>query len=662
MKRLFFLFLFLPVLLRAQPAPAYDICVYGATSAGVIAAYTARMLGRSVVLVTPGTHTGGLTAGGLGFTDIGNKYAVTGLALDFYRRTGRQYGKFESWIFEPHVASAIFAHYIDTAHVPVLYRSRLLSVQKEQGLIKSIAIDAGDGKDRRLIKARMFIDCSYEGDLMAKAGVSYSTGREANSMYKEVFNGVQVHKGNQFPDGVDPYKTPGDPNSGLLWGISSAALPPAGSGDKKVQAYNFRICLTNDPANRIPITRPPGYDSTRYELLLRCMAQIPNVTLRHIVKMDMMPNHKTDINNNGGFSTDMIGMNWDYPDAGEARRDTIRRAHEEYDKGLLYFIGHDPRVPASVREAMLPWGYPKDEYTANDHWSPQLYIREARRMLGEYVMTQANCEGKETVSDGIAMAAYGMDSHNTDRLVINGMVKNEGDVQRGVAGPYPVSYRSIIPKAQECHNLLVPVCLSASHIAYGSIRMEPVFMVLGQSAATAAVLAVQEGKTVQQVDIKRLQQLLAANPLANGSEPELLVDDRDKEQVEIKGEWQYRKGDGYGPGYLAARGDSGGEKSIKFIPAVRKSGVYNVYTYMLPRLKNLSSQTLINVADESGLHPVTVRKSGIGLQGQTSGEWVFLGSFKWSKGNTGYVEITGREADGEVVADAVLLVPAGTRH
>jgi hypothetical protein len=645
--------------------PAYDICVYGGTSGGVIAAYTARKMGKSVLLVEPGRHLGGLSSGGLGYTDIGNKYAVTGLGLDFYRRTGRQYGQFEAWIFEPHIAEDVFMQYIHAAKVEVLYQNRVVSARKENGFIKEVVLEnvSGGAIHLKTIKAKIFIDCSYEGDLLPRAGVSYMVGRESSGVYNEAYNGVQVQpsttpqRGNQVPDGVDPYKIPGDPNSGLLWGISNAPLAAVGSGDKHVQAYNFRICLTNDPANRIPITPPEGYDSTKYALLPRYIAKLTTQSdIREILKFDLMPNHKTDINNGGGFSTDMIGMNWNYPDADYANRQKIQKEHELYDKGLLYFIGHDPRIPDSIRQFMLDWGYPKDEYKDNNNWSPQMYIREARRMIGAYVMTQANCERKEIVPDGIGMAAYGMDSHNTQRLVMNGIVKNEGDVEKGGAGPYPIAYRSLTPKENECKNLLVPVCLSASHIGYGSIRMEPVFMVLGQSAGIAAVLAIDQHTTVQGVAVKRIQQLLKSNPLADGSTPEILVDNEDSAHVEIKGNWSLKKGGTYGPSaYYSAVNDK--SKAIKFIPEVNKAGNYDIYTYVLPKLNNASSNATYTVFNGSKEEEVIIRKTDIDIKGQTNGEWVHLGKYNLPAGSNAYVVITNGNADGVIVADAVLFVP-----
>ncbi len=337
-----------------------------------------------------------------------------------------------------------------------------------------------------------------------------------------------MQEGHQLPDGVDPYKIAGKPESGLLWGIAAGNLEPNGSGDKKVQAYNYRICLSSDPKNSIPISKPENYDPSQFDLLVRMMQKQPAKTkLGDYFIWSKMPNNKTDINNRGGFSTDMIGMDYDYPDADYKTRKKIIDSHESYTKSLLYFFGHDERVSQAIREEMLKWGYPKDEYTDSGNWSPQLYIREARRMIGNYVMTQANCEGKEVVKDGVGMAAYTMDSHNCQRIVVNGMVKNEGNVEQGGFGPYPISYNCLVPKESECSNLLVPVCLSATHIAYGSIRMEPVFMVLAQSSAAAAVMAIDGKTSVQKIDITKLQQHLKTNPLANNSAPEILVDNED---------------------------------------------------------------------------------------------------------------------------------------
>ncbi|HRO47103.1 FAD-dependent oxidoreductase [Agriterribacter sp.] len=635
-----------------------DICVYGGTAAGVVAAYTAKQMGRSVILIEAGKHIGGLTSGGLGYTDIGNKYVVSGISRDFYRRVGKHYGKFEQWIFEPHVAKATLMQYITAAKVNVLYEHEVITVKKETAHIREITLryTGPNGKQAdQTIKARMFIDCSYEGDLMAKAGVSYIVGREANSVYNETYNGVQLMDKHQFPDDIDPYVIPGDPKSGLLWGISGKALAERGTGDSKVQAYNYRLCLTNEPANSIPITKPDDYDASKYELLLRVIEKNKSASLNPHLKIDLMPNHKTDINNNGPFSTDMIGMNYDYAEADFTTRQKIAKAHESYTKGLLYFLGNDERVPVHLRQEMLQWGYPKDEYTDNGNFTPQMYIREARRMIGAYVMTQDNCEGKRTVADGVGMAAYTMDSHNCQRIVVNGMVKNEGDVQVRGGGPYPVAYRSIIPQPGECKNLLVPVCLSASHIAYGSIRMEPVFMVLAQSAAVAASMAIQSGKAVQDVDVKKLQQSLQANPLMNSAAPEILVDNDDTAHVTIDGKWEAVTQGAYGSSKLR-NADNSVRQSVRFTPTIVKAGGYKIYYYLTTSEKP-STSTQVKIFNGQTIKSVPVSSAELKVEGQTSGGWIDLGAYRLPAGKKGYVEITNEGADGIVIADAVLFIP-----
>ncbi|MGX5816740.1 FAD-dependent oxidoreductase [Chitinophaga lutea] len=632
-----------------------NICVYGASSAGVIAAYTAQKAGRSVLLIDPGKHVGGLTTGGLGYTDIGNKYAIQGLALEFYRQVGAHYGKFEQWIFEPHVADSIFSDYLRRAKVQPMLEHRLQAVQKENGAIRQITLNAG-GKTVT-VAADMFIDATYEGDLMAKAGVRYIVGREGNDVYNETWNGVQLLDGHQFPDGIDPYKTPGDASSGLLWGITPYPLNQRGMGDKHVQAYNYRICLTDNPANRIPITKPANYDPARYELLARLIKAQPQKTkLNDYFIWSRMPNNKTDINNRNGFSTDMIGWSHAYPEADYDKRAEIIREHEDYTKGLLYFFQSDPRVPAAIRQEISQWGYPKDEYRNNGNWTPQLYIREARRMIGDYVMTQANCTGKEVVEDGIGMAAYTMDSHNTQRLVVykdgKDMVKNEGNVEVGGFPPYPVSYRALIPKESECKNLFVPICLSASHIAYGSIRMEPVFMGLGQASAVAADMAIRKKTSVQQIDGKEVNRILAANPLADGRQGDILVDNGDK-AVTFEGNWKTVKGKGsYGPDKLVA--EQAGKAAFR--SQVPRSGQYAVYMYY-PRLSNNAAVTKVAVRHGKTEQLVQVKADDVKVVGQTSGEWVKLGTFPMRKGETSTIEIQSDGGEGVVVADAVRWVP-----
>jgi hypothetical protein len=520
------LYLFLlvnPTRCTKQESLSCDICIYGGTSSGVIAALAADRLGKSVILVEPGNHLGGLSSGGLGATDIGNKFAITGMARDFYREIGKAYDTTEQWIFEPHVAELLFNRYIDSSGVRIFMQSklvRLIRTGKRIEQIITVASNIPGYRSRRRIRAKVFIDCSYEGDMMYLAKVNYTIGREDNRTYGESLNGVQLKDKHQFPDSVDPWIVPGNPGSGLVWGIQKELPEPMGTGDRKVQAYNFRLCLTRDTSNFIAIKAPEKYERSWYELLARLIrlrmkkGEAPD--LGQYMHIQMMPGGKTDINNNGAFSTDMINESWNYAEASYRGRQNIKALHEKYIKGFLYFLGHDTAVPVELRNQMLSWGYTRDEFTDNNGFPHQMYIRESRRMVGEYVMSERNCRGIERVEDGIGMAAYTMDSHNCQRIVLNGMVKNEGDVQVGGFPPYPVSYRSIIPKKSECQNLLVPVCLSASHIAYGSIRMEPVFMVLGQSAALAAELAIERHCAVQEVPYNEIQSRLKSDPLFNG--------------------------------------------------------------------------------------------------------------------------------------------------
>jgi hypothetical protein len=507
---------------------AYDVVVYGGTSAGVAAAVQAARLSRSAVVVEPTRHLGGLSSGGLGATDIGNKQAIGGIAREFYRRIRKHYdnpaawkqqtfeqyrkgrphgasgapGEDTMWTFEPHVARKVFEDMLAEAKVPVVLGERLdlkAGVERKGGRIASITMESG-----RKFRGLMFVDATYEGDLMAKAGVTYHVGREANATYGESLNGVQARRAvsHQFEKPVDPYVKPGDSSSGLLPGIHAGPPGEEGQGDRRVQAYNFRLCLTDVPENQVPFPKPANYDPLRYELLLRYLEAGWNQVFGN---HQMMPNRKSDMNNHGAFSSDNIGMNYDYPDGDYAKRERILAEHRDYQMGFMWTVVNNVRVPKAVREKVGRWGLAKDEFRDNGNWPPQLYVREARRMTSEYVMTEHNCRGTRVAEDPAGMAAYNMDSHNVQRYVdAGGHARNEGDIQVGVR-PYPISFRSIRPKATECANLLVPVCLSSSHIAYGSIRMEPVFMVLGQSAATAAAQAIEQKRGVQEIDYPRLR-------------------------------------------------------------------------------------------------------------------------------------------------------------
>lgn len=513
-----------------------DVIIYGGTSSAVTAAVQAKRMGKSVIIVSPDKHLGGLTSSGLGFTDTGNKEVIGGLAREFYQALYQHYMKPEAWnwqkqseygnkgqgnpaidgenrtmwIFEPHAAEAAFEKMITENKIQVL---RDECINRDSGIVKSNgSIVSFTTLSGNVYKGKMFIDATYEGDLMATAGVKYVVGREANSVYNEKWNGVQAgvfHHGHYFKDKVDPYKIPGDSSSGLLPRISAEKPGENGSGDNKIQAYCFRLCLTQHPENRVPITRPEGYDSTQYELLARVSATRWNEFFN---KYDPIPNLKTDVNNHGPMSFDNIGMNWDYPEATYERRKEIINEHILYQKGLLYFMATDLRIPAGVREAMNKWGFAKDEFADNGNWPYNIYVREARRMLGEYVMTENDVLGKRNVPRPIGMGSYTMDSHNVQRYVTpEGFVQNEGDLGVGPDRPYQIDLGSIMPKSDECSNLLVPVAVSSSHIAFGSIRMEPVFMILGQSAATVVCLALDKKTGIHDLSYDDIKARLEAD-------------------------------------------------------------------------------------------------------------------------------------------------------
>ena len=510
-----------------------DVIIYGGTSAAVIAAVQARKMDKTVIVVSPDIHLGGLSAGGLGYTDTGNKSVIGGLSREFYQRVYRHYQQPKAWkwqdkseygnkgqgtpaidgdlrtmwIFEPHVAEKVFEDFVKDYDIEVhrnewLLRARGVKVKNR----KIISFETLSGKTYH---GKMFIDATYEGDLMATSGVSYHVGREAGSMYGEAWNGVQVgvrHHKHWFQHDISPYVVPGDPSSGLLPRVSGQDPGKKGEGDQKIQAYCFRMCLSNHPVNRVPFTKPENYDPNQYELLSRVYAAGWDETFD---KFDPIPNRKTDTNNHGPFSTDNIGMNYEYPEGSYEKRREIIKEHENYQKGLMYFMANDPSIPDTVRSAMRTWGLAKDEFIDNGNWPHQIYVREARRMIGEFVMTEHETLGKKPITQPVGMGSYTMDSHNVQRYVKpDGFVQNEGDIGVNVPRPYQIDYRSLIPKKAECENLLVPVCISSSHIAFGSIRMEPVFMILGQSASTAAAMAIDQDIPIQDLAYQELKSQL----------------------------------------------------------------------------------------------------------------------------------------------------------
>ncbi len=540
MRKLLTGLLVIPAMLLAgcinekENAYTADVIIYGGTSAAITTAVQVIKMGKSVIIVCPDIHLGGLTSSGLGYTDTGNKGVIGGLSREFYQRVYRYYQEPETWkwqkkeeygntgqgtpaidgdlktmwIFEPHIAELVFNDFVSDYNIQVNrdeWLDRGKGVVMKKGKILSITTLCG-----KTYKGKVFVDATYEGDLMAAAGVNYTVGREANSVYGEEWNGIQVgvlHHTHHFDDmQISPYVVPGDPASGVLARISTEPPGEKGAGDNKVQAYCFRTCLTKVEANRIPFAKPEGYDSTQYELLLRvydaCWRQTFN-------KFDLIPNAKTDVNNHGPFSFDNIGMNYDYPEASYKRRKEIIREHETYQKGLLYFIANDPRIPEEVQSEMKQWGLAKDEFLDNGHWPHQIYVREARRMIGEFVMTENEIMDCSLVDESIGMGSYTMDSHNIQRYIKpDGFVQNEGDIGVRPPIPYRIALGSILPKKDECSNLLVPVAVSSSHIAFGSIRMEPVFMILGQSAGTLAAMAIERKVGIHDLSYEEIRSKL----------------------------------------------------------------------------------------------------------------------------------------------------------
>ena len=676
------------LILCALVSPLYgaegstDVVVYGGTSGGVIAAVQAGRMGKSVVLIEPTQHLGGMTTGGLGATDMGNQKAIGGVSREFYQRILKHYQDNAAWTyesrddyarrekyyhddalfgFEPHVAEKVYGEMLAEAKVRVVRGERLdlkSGVKKDGARIVSVAMESG-----RVFPGVMFIDASYEGDLLARAGVSYTVGREANSRYGESADGIEVAhaKSHQFTFPVDPYNTPGDPASGLVPLIHAGPPGQDGQADTREQAYNYRLCLTDVAANRVPFPKPEGYDEKTYELLLRYY----EAGLKGVPWGPRgMPNRKTDTNNSGAFSTDFIGMADAYPEADYATRQKITLAHIRYTQGFLWTLANHPRVPEKVRQAAARWGLAKDEFTDNNNWPYQLYVREARRMVADYVVTEQDTMWRRKADDPIGLGSYNMDSHNCQRYVDEaGHARNEGDVQIGVAGPYGISYRSVVPKAAECTNLLVPVCMSASHIGYGSVRMEPVYMILGQACGTAAALAIDEKLDVQKLPYAKLRERLVADKqllewsgaarggVTSSSLPGIVIDDKN---ARLTGEWHESSANGgIDRGYQHDGNSGKGEKSARFEFRIPADGEYEVRFAYTPN-SNRASNVPVTVDSADGPKTVTVNEKQEPPLDKT---FVSLGRYHFSATGGAVVTVSNARTDGFVVIDAVQLLP-----
>ncbi|MCM2374539.1 FAD-dependent oxidoreductase [Rhodopirellula sp. ICT_H3.1] len=672
-----------------------DVVIYGGTSAAVIAGVQAKQMGKSVVIVSPDQHLGGLTSGGLGWTDTGNKSVIGGLAKDFYHRVYKHYQQPESWtaqtrqqygnraqghrasdddqatmwVFEPHVAEKIFEDLVAENDLKVIrdaWLDRENGVKTRDGRIVSITT-----LDGQTFAGSVFIDATYEGDLVAAANVDTTYGRESMSEYNEPLAGVQtgvLHHAHHFDvlsQRVDPYVVPGDPASGVIPLVSAEPPGAYGSGDKRVQAYCFRTCLTNFDPNRVPFPKPAGYDANEYEVLVRCFdAGWKNV----FNKFDPIPNFKTDTNNHGPVSFDHIGMSYDYPEATYERRQEIIEEHRRYQQGLLYFIANDPRVPDDIQRRMQTWGLAKDEFTDNGNWPHQLYVREARRMIGEFVITQNHLQKRIPTPESVGMGSYAIDSHNVQRYITpEGYVQNEGDIGVSTNGPYEISRGCLLPKREQCENLVVPVCVSSTHMAFGSIRMEPVFMILGQSSATIAAMAIDGNKAVQDVGYAQLRERLLADgqiletpPGAGGhSVAKTVVHIQDVAGVTLDdvkavldGAWQMSRSSSVfcETGYRHDGNARESRATAEFAAELPESGWYEVRLGYPPN-PNRSKRTAVQIHHADGVSNVVVDQT----QPHGKGEAPFrlLGRYRFAKDDAAKVLVSNEGADGYVVIDAV---------
>ncbi|MDO5565066.1 MAG: FAD-dependent oxidoreductase [Planctomycetia bacterium] len=673
----------------AKIADCYDVVIYGGTCAAVTAAVQTAQMGKTVVIVSPDDHLGGLSSGGLGATDSGNRSVIGGLSREFYHRIWLHYQDPKSWtcqpmpvkngipgqggrgidndtktmwVFEPHIAESIFEGFVKQYNIPVFrgqWLDREKGVKKEGARIKSITTLAG-----KTFNGKMFIDTTYEGDLMAAAGVSYTFGREANSQYNETLNGIQTKRAtyHQFNGFVDPYIVPGKPESGLLPFVQPKINGADGQGDKNIQAYNLRLCLTSDPNNQIPFTKPEGYDPLQYELCLRSL----EAGQKDFFSTSPMPNFKTDSNNNNAFSTDMIGGNYEYPEGSYAKRREIYQAHVRWCQGLLWTLVSNPRVPEDIRNNVARWGLSKDEFAWSGHYPHQLYVREARRMVSDFVVTERHLRRLTDTPHPVGMGSYGMDSHHTQRYVDfdlygKASVRNEGDVEVGTGGPYPIDYGAIVPKKNQCENLAVPVCVSCTHIAFGSIRMEPVFMLLGQSAATAAVLSLEKEVALQDLDYATLKKRLLADKQILETDyvrrafPVSLLKGivQDSQDAKIVGQWKEAQGIGryIENGYLHDMNEEKGKKSVVFTVKVPKTGTYECRV-SYSNHANRATNVPVTIRSDKETKTATINEK---LVPPIDELFISVGTIKADKEIV--VTIENKGTNGHVIADGVQILP-----
>jgi len=663
-------FLFATAMVLTVTAPAspslrdYDVVVYGATAGGVTAAVAAANEGRSVALIEPRHHVGGMTSGGLGATDFGRKQVIGGMALDFYKELGEQYGEEISWYFEPHQAERVLRKWLREARVEVFCGSRVGAVEKAGNRIAAITLENG-----ATYTARMFIDSSYEGDLLPLAGISYTWGRESRDAYGESLAGRIEHSDkHQFSVPVNPYDDKG--NLLPLMYMGDPGVP--GAGDHKVQAYNFRLCMTQVPENRVAWPMPERYNPAEWELLRRYLAARPETKFAELCNPIAMPGGKTDTNNNGPISTDYIGASWGYPNGSYAEQAAIWADHERYVKGFFYFLANDPNVPAPLQAEAQSWGLAKDEFTDTGNWPHALYVREARRMVGTYVTRQSDLQEHRRKEDSIGMASYNSDSHHVQRIPVTESplwpagtpaVVNEGDMQVGVR-PYDMSYRSFVPQATECENLLVGCAFSASHVAYSSMRMEPQYMIIGQAIGIGASMAIEAATSVQGIDLTALQQKLRAQgailhedeatpPFIRATELSGIVMDND--QAELVGDWRPSGSAGPFVGLDYVHDDHAAADGFvaRYTPEIPQAGRYEIRISYSAH-PNRAERVRIRVHAASSTRELEVNQRA--PQGDLA-PFVSLGFFDINPSD-GTVEILGgADVGGLVTADAVQWLP-----
>lgn len=675
------LFSFLMTLAANAGAEQADLIIYGGTPAGISAGVTAAREGASVIIIEPTPWIGGMVTGGLSRTDKGKEQTIGGFPREFFTRAAAAKADTTMWYAEPHINMATCQAMLKEAGIKVVTGQCLKAVARQDARIQSLT--TADGST---YTGPMFVDASYEGDLMAAAKVGYIVGRESRAQYGEPLAGyhpmpirprtVEVMEsdcpsiGGTGPSYVHgtPASIPAlDENGKPIYGVFEAPRLEPGAADHRTQSYNFRITVTQRPDIKVPFPKPASYDPKKYELLLRLIQAFPGVRFGRLFHIGSTSHGKYDLNAQGLFSTDYPGANTGYPDGDAATRARIWQDHVDFIQGMLWFLGHDERVPQSLRDQCNSWGLCKDEYQDNKHWPYALYIREGRRMTGEYVLVQDDLQNSIFKDDSVAMGSFVIDCHIVQRIVAeDGTVRDEGSFADAPAMPYQIPYRCITPKRNECENLLVPVCVSASHIAYCSLRMEPVYMALGQASGLAAVMAAKNKTSVQGVDVKELQRrLLAQNAVLELAElaaivrsdklPGVVMDDRDAEKT---GHWT---GSNYGSPVNGASHHDGnldkGKNRVIYRLQIPADGRYEV-RLSYAHAPNRASNVPVTIEHAEGSKTVKVNQK---KAGSIDSLFTSLGSFEFKAGRPAIITISTAETDGIVGADAVQLLPEAGR-